>query len=69
MNIPALGNGLDDCGVLMTPFGIQRHLHHGEPTATTCLSPRKVFAAFVRSPLALCGAMADCIRGRNCCLA
>ena len=168
MNVPALGDGLDDCGVLMTPFGIQRHLHRGEPTATTRLSPRKVFAAkgammmfrrtvlddlgflfhdhfwsyyeetdfchrarnagwetwfvptppidhfggatsgrfdsrmiwrryfrnimysfwhnfgffgrfftlpcfvfaaFVRSPSALCGAMADCIRGRNCCLA
>ena len=45
MNIPALGNGLDDCGVLMTPFGIQRHLHRGEPTASTKLSARKVFAA------------------------
>jgi len=45
MNIPALGDGLDDCGVLMTPFGIQRHLHRGEPTASTALSPRKVFAA------------------------
>ena len=44
MNIPALGNGLDDCGVLMTPFGIQRHLHRGEPTASTKLSARKVFA-------------------------
>lgn len=45
MNIPALGNGLDDCGVIMTPFGIQRHLHRGEPTASTKLSARKVFAA------------------------
>ena len=45
MNVPALGNGLDDCGVLMTPVGIQRHLHRGEPTATTPLSPRRVFAA------------------------
>lgn len=45
MNIPSLNNGLDDCGVLMTPFGIQRHLHRGEPTATTRLSPRRVFAA------------------------
>ena len=45
MNVPALGNGLDDCGVLMTPFGVQRHLHHGEPTASTQLAPRKVFAA------------------------
>jgi len=45
MNVPALNNGLDDCGVLMTPFGIQRHLHHGEPTATTRLVQRKVFAA------------------------
>lgn len=45
MNIPALGNGLDDCGVLLTPIGIQRHLHIGEPTASTKLSARKVFAA------------------------
>lgn len=45
MNIPALQNGLDDCGVQLTPFGIQRHLHHGEPTATTPLVPLKVFAA------------------------
>lgn len=45
MNVPALNNGLDDCGVLMTPFGIQRHLHRGEPTATTKLVPRKVFSA------------------------
>ncbi len=45
MNIPSLNNGLDDCGVLMTPFGIQRHLHRGEPTATTTLAPQKVFAA------------------------
>lgn len=45
MNIPSLDNGLDDCGVMMTPFGIQRHLHRGEPTATTSLVPRKVFAA------------------------
>ena len=45
MNIPSLGNRLDDCGVLMTPFGIQRHLHRGEPTATAALAPRRVFAA------------------------
>lgn len=45
MNLPSIDNGLDDCGVLMTPFGIQRHLHRGEPTATTKLLPRKVFAA------------------------
>ena len=45
MNVPSLGDGLDDCGVQMTPFGIQRHLHRGEPTATTKLAPRKVFAA------------------------
>ncbi len=45
MNVPSLGDGLDDCGVLMTPFGIQRHLHRGEPTATAKLVPRKVFAA------------------------
>ena len=45
MNIPALGDGLDDCGTMMTPFGIQRHLHRGDPSATTKLSPRKVTAA------------------------
>lgn len=45
MNVPSLDNGLDDCGVLMTPFGIQRHLHRGEPSASTVLRPRKVFAA------------------------
>jgi GT2 family glycosyltransferase len=45
MNIPSLNNGLDDCGVLMTPFGIQRHLNRGKPTKTTKLIPRKVFAA------------------------
>lgn len=45
MNVPALGNGLDDCGVLMTPFGIQIHRLRGKPTATTKLVPRKVFAA------------------------
>ena len=45
MNVPALGNGLDDCGTMMTPIGIQRHLHRGEPTATTKLTPRKVTAA------------------------
>ena len=45
MNIPSLGDRLDDCGVLMTPFGIQRHLHRGEPTARAPLSPRRVFAA------------------------
>ena len=45
MNVPSLNDGLDDCGVLMTPFGIQRHLHRGEPTATARLLPRRVFAA------------------------
>jgi GT2 family glycosyltransferase len=45
MSIPSLGNCLDDCGVLMTPFGIQRHLHRGEPSASTVLRPQKVFAA------------------------
>ena len=44
MNIPS-ANVLDDCGVMMTPFGIQRHLERGKPTASTPLSPRKVFAA------------------------
>lgn len=43
MNVP--GFGLDDCGIEMTPFGIQRHLHRGEPTETAVLAPRKVFAA------------------------
>ena len=45
MNVPALDDGLDDCGVIMTPFGIQQHLHRGEPTATTPLKPRRVTAA------------------------
>lgn len=45
LNVPALGDGLDDCGMMMTPFGIQRHLHRGKPTATTALSPRRVTAA------------------------
>lgn len=45
MNIPSLQNGLDDCGVLMTPFGIQIHLNRGKDTKTTLLHPRKVFAA------------------------
>lgn len=44
MNIPP-DNILDDCGVEMTVFGIQRHLYRGKPTATTALRPRKVFAA------------------------
>lgn len=45
MNVPALGDGLDDCGTLMTPFGIQIHRLRGKPTATTKLCPRRVFAA------------------------
>ncbi len=45
MNVPALNDGLDDCGVIMTPLGIQRHLHRGAPTATTVLKPRRVTAA------------------------
>ena len=44
MNIPP-NNVLDDCGVEMTIFGIQRHLHRAKPTATTILKPRQVFAA------------------------
>ena len=43
MNVP--GFGLDDCGIEMTPFGIQRHLHRGAPAETAALTPRKVFAA------------------------
>ena len=43
MNVP--GFGLDDCGVDMTPVGIQRHLHRGESTETTALAPCRVFAA------------------------
>lgn len=45
MNVPAMNNRLDDCGTIMTPLGIQRHLHRGESTATTKLKPRKVTAA------------------------
>lgn len=43
MSIP--GFGLDDCGTLMTPVGVQRHLHRGDPVATTPLAPRRVTAA------------------------
>lgn len=43
MNIPDFG--LDDCGILMTPFGIQRHLQRGLPADSTPLVPRRVFAA------------------------
>ena len=45
MNVPALNNGLDDCGTLVMPWGLQRHLHRGEPTETTPLVPRQVTAA------------------------
>jgi GT2 family glycosyltransferase len=45
MNVPSLGNCLDECGALMTPFGILRYLNYGKPTATTPLRQRKVFAA------------------------
>lgn len=43
MNIP--GFGLDDCGTMMLPVGIQRHLHRGEPTDGTRLAARRVTAA------------------------
>ena len=43
MEIP--GFGLDDCGVMMTPFGIQRHLFRGKQLSEVRLAPRKVFAA------------------------
>ena len=43
MNVPGLG--LDDCGVDMTIFGIQKHLHRGKPSDTTDLKPSRVFAA------------------------
>lgn len=45
LNVPSLGDGLDDCGMVMTPLGIQRHLHRGKPTATAALAPRRVTAA------------------------
>ena len=38
------GFGFDDCGVQMTPFGIQRHLHRGESDCGR-LHPRRVTAA------------------------
>lgn len=44
MNVPAWNNGLDDCGTGMTLWGLQKHYHVREPTATTSLSPRKVFS-------------------------
>ena len=43
LNIPSLNNGL--CGMVMMPWGIQKHLHRGEPTTTTSLVPRRVTAA------------------------
>lgn len=45
MNVPSLNNGLDDCGAIMTFWGLQRHLHRGEPTATTRLQAQRVTAA------------------------
>lgn len=39
------GFGLDDCGVELTPVGIQRHLHRGEAPERARLEPRRVFAA------------------------
>ena len=45
MNMPAAGDRLDDCGAVMTPFGLQIHLERGRPTATTALRPRRVTAA------------------------
>ena len=43
MNIPHFG--LDDCGILMWPWGIQRHLHRGESVTCAKLTARRVFAA------------------------
>ena len=43
MNIP--GFGLDDCGVDLTIFGIQRHLNRGKSVEDAELRPRRVFAA------------------------
>ena len=42
MTIP--GFGFDDCGVVMTPFGIQHHLNRGESDSGK-LVPRRVTAA------------------------
>ena len=39
------GFGLDDCGTMMTPLGIQRHLHRGEELPRAALGARKVTAA------------------------
>jgi len=44
MNVPAWNNGLDDCGTGMTLWGLQKHYHVRESTATTALIPRKVFS-------------------------
>jgi len=43
MTIPRFG--LDDCGTMMTPVGIQRHLHRGESVEQANLKPRRVFSA------------------------
>ena len=45
MNIPARNNGLDVCGEDLWPWGILRHRLVGQPTATTPLKAKKVFAA------------------------
>jgi len=44
MNVPAWNNGLDDCGTGMTLWGLQKHYHVREATATTELRARKVFS-------------------------
>ena len=45
MNIPARNNGLDVCGEDLWPWGILHHRLVGQPTATTPLKAKKVFAA------------------------
>lgn len=45
MNTPARNNGLDVCGEDLWPWGILRHRLVGQPTATTKLVAKKVFAA------------------------
>lgn len=44
MNVPAWNNGLDECGALLRFTGLLKYPDMRKPTATTTLSPRKVFS-------------------------
>jgi len=44
MNVPAWNNGLDECGALLTFYGLLKYPDIQKPTATTKLAPRRVFS-------------------------